>query len=387
MTLAATQYDTSSRSYLTIGDKVLIPAAYCTVGGAATTIDQWAQCTAREANQSPIEDTEYTLKFSGATVALAVAIPASTSLMVSGGNYAPGSQGAKPKASGWYSRTFKTAIKRAALAVEGSQQSDERYYEYLKGGGVGVMNKATMEADFRLNAAINDELLTGQLIDNITMTNRDGDSNAARGTLGIWPTLAARGMKLYYNGTMTITDFDLIKPLFISMGVSDKQASFFMGATLQRYLENSGLDFVKEYSGGTDFMKGFEQLSVGVKSVKKNDILVSFHELVNSTNPVKYGLSSYGYDKWGFIIPDTQVTVRKGDMEGANVKMKNLVFGEKVYNGEDRRRIVKFLPGVHGHSGYGDVAVDTYDDFRGEMLSEFALIFNKCEQSILVQNA
>jgi hypothetical protein len=385
--LAATQYNTKSQSYLTVGDKIFIPPAYLTQDGVVPTVPMAYQVTARSANQSPIEDTTYTCTPLDEGCALAIELPAATTLMVSGGNFAPGSVGALPKSSGWYERTFYTAIKRVAWALEGSQQSDQRYYEELKGGGTGMFSKATIEADFRLNSAINDEILLGQVIDNVDLANSDSESNEARGTLGIWPTLAARGMKLYYDGAMTITDFDYIKKLFISMGVTDKKASFFMGAELMRYLENSGLDFVKEYSGGTDFMKSFEQIGVGVKSVKKNDILVGFHELVNSSNPVKYGLSAYSFDKWGFIIPDTQVTVRDS-ANGVGAKMKNLVYGNKNYNGENRGRFINIIPGVNGLSQVGsNIAVNRYDEVRGEIGAEFLLQFSKAEQCILVQNA
>ena len=385
--LASSQYDTKSNPYLAIGDKVFIPPAYLELDGVVPKIPLAYQVVSRDANQSPIEDTDFVCTPLDAGTELAIELPATTTLMVTGGNYAPGSQGAKPKSSGWTERTFYTAIKRAAWQIQGSQQSDQRYTEELRGGGTGMFDKASIEADFALNAFINDELLLGEVIDNLTMNDRDSVANAARGTLGIWPTLNSRGMKLYYTGTMTVPDFDLIKDLFISMGVTDKRASFFMGSELMKYLENSGLEFIKEFSGGTDFTKAFNGIGVEIPAVKKNGIFVGFHELVNSSNPLKYGITGYGFPKWGFIIPDTQVTVRDS-IDGVSMKMKNLVFGNKNYNGENRGRVVNILPGVNGMQGKlgTNVAVDTYDDVRGEMLSEFMLIFNKAEQAIMVQD-
>ena len=387
LTLAASQYDTNSNSYLTVGDKVFIPQAYLTIDGVVPKLPMAYQVTARSATASPVQNTTYTLTPLDDGLALAVALPATTTLMVTGGNFAPGSAGAKPKASGWYSRTFYTAIKRTAWQLQGSQQSDERYYEELRGGGSGMFDKASIEADFRLNSAINDEILMGEVISNLNLTDSDSNSVAARGTLGIWPTLNSRGMKLYYTGTMTVPDFDLIKDLFVSMGVTDKRASFFLGNTLQKYLENSGLEFVKEFSGGTDFMKGFNEIGVEFKAIKKNGIMVGLHELVNASNPIKYGISGYGFPSWGFIVPDTQVTVRDS-VDGVNMKMKNLVFGNKNYNGENRGRFVNIIPGVNGMQGKigTNIAVNNYDEVKGEMGSEFMLIYSKAEQSILVQN-
>jgi hypothetical protein len=88
----------------------------------------------------------------------------------------------------------------------------------------------------------------------------------------------------------------------------------------------------------------------------------------------------------GFIIPDTEVTLRNS-MESAPFTLKNLTLGFKNYNGEDRTRIVKILPGVTSiGDGGGNIAVDTFDDSRGEILSEFMVIFNKVNQAILVQD-
>jgi hypothetical protein len=387
MYLAATNFNTNKLSYLTVGDKVFIPAAYLEQDGAVPNLPLAYQVTDITANAT-VTSIKYTLTPLDEGTEIAVEIPAATELLVTGGNYAPGSVGAVPKASGWYERSFYTAIKRAAWAIEGSTHSDQRYFEELKGGGTGMFTKATIEADFLLNAFINDELLMGQVIDNLTLANRDSQANDARGTLGIWPTLDARGMKLYYTGTMTVPDFDLIKDLFISVGVTDKKASFFMGSTLMKYLENSGLDFIKEFSGGTDFTKAFNGIGVEIPAVKKNGIFVGFHELVNSSNPVKWGIDGYGFKSRGFIIPDTQVTV-KDAATGVQMKMKNMVFGNKNYNGENRGRFMNILPGVNGMQGMvgTNLAVDRYDDVRGEIGSEFTLLINKAEQMIMVDEA
>ena len=387
MYLAATNFNTSKLSYLTIGDKVFIPQVYLEQDGVVPNLPLAYQVTAITPN-STVTSIAYTLTPLDQGTEIAVAIPAGTEILVTGGNFAPGSVGAVPKASGWYERSFYTAIKRVAWAIEGSSQSDQRYFEELKGGGTGMFTKATIEADFRLNAAINDELLMGQVIDNLTLANSDSQNNAARGTLGIWPTLDARAMKLYYTGTMTVPDFDLIKDLFISMGVTDKKASFFLGSTLMKYLENSGLEFIKEFSGGTDFTKAFNGIGVEIPAVKKNGIFVGFHELVNSSNPVKWGIDGYGFKSRGFIVPDTQVTV-KDAVTGVQMKMKNLVYGNKNYNGENRGRFVNILPGVNGMQAQvgSNIAINRYDEVRGEMGAEFMAIINRAEQMILVDEA
>jgi hypothetical protein len=380
-----TQVGVLGKSYVTVGDKIGIPGEYCTVSGTKCTMPQWYQVhTIATPTGTPNNDqTDITCTPLDKLTILAVEVPIGTKLMVTGGNYAPGSLGAKPKTQGYYSRTFTTAIKRTAFQVEGSQQSNERYTDHLTGGGMGIFSEASIKAEFRHNQALNYEILLGGTVDNMHMHNRDNDSSTVRGTLGIMPTLADRGCKQYYTSTYTIPDFDMIKKAFISQGVVDQSAALFVGSELLRGIENSGLEFLKEFAGGTTLMTNLNKLNVDFKTIKKNGITTTVHELVSFSNPNTLG--NYGFDKKGFLVPNSQVTVRDSEM-GADVKLANLTLAYKSYNGENRERVFKVIPGVNGLSQIpGNFAVDAYDDARWEILSEFMLLFSKANQSILIQ--
>ena len=306
--------------------------------------------------------------------------------MVTPGNYAPGSDGAKAKSTGWYSKTYYTAIKKAAWHIEGSSQSNERYIEHLKGGGSGIMTRATMEADFALTKGINDELLIGEVPDNLTQANRDSDDNTVFGTAGLWPTMNTYGMKQFYTAPYAITDFDAIKDLFLSQGVINSNAMFGVGSTLNRYIENSGLEFLKDYSGGTDLMKSFNSMGIEFKYIKKNSIQFQIQEIASFGDPTAFGNSNYYFKEAGFIVPDVDVTVRSdmGDA-GTAIKLKNMRLGYKNYNGENRTRVVKVRPGMADINGMGgNIAVTAYDEIKGDMLSEFALFCLKPNQMIRV---
>lgn len=373
----------TGQAYLAVGDKVAIPGAYCTISAVKCVMPQWYQVITKGTVQSPETDTVFTLTPLNALTALAVTLPTSTKLMVTGGNYAPGSAGAKPKTRGYYSRTFTTGIKRTAFQIEGSQQSNERYTDHLVNGSQGIFSEASIQAEFRHNQALNYEILLGNTTDNLTMTNRDSTANSVRGTVGIMPHLDSRGCKQYYTSTYTIPDFDMIKKAFISQGVVDTDAAFFVGSELLRGIENSGLDFVKEYAGGTTLIQNLNQLKVDFKVIKKNGITLTLHELKSFSNPNTLG--NYSFDKKGFVLPSTQVTVRDGDTM-ADVKMKNLALAYKSFNGENRERVFKVIPGVNGLSQVPTpIAVDAYDDARWEILSEFMVIFNAVNQALLVQ--
>jgi hypothetical protein len=75
------------------------------------------------------------------------------------------------------------------------------------------------------------------------------------------------------------------------------------------------------------------------------------------------------------------------DINAGTFKLKNFTLGFKNYNGENRTRLVKVLPSVADFgAGYSNLAVDTWDDGRGEILSEFMVIFNRVNQCILIQD-
>ena len=386
--LEITEWDTvanGGRSYVNVGDKIGIPGEYCTVSGVKCSMPQWYQVTAIAATTATPDEanTDITTYPLNALSLVAVTVPAGTKLMVTGGNYAPGAQGALSKTNGWYSRTFTTAIKRTAMAIEGSQQSSERYTDHLKGGGMGIFSEASIRAEFRHNQAINYEILVGDTADNLTQPNRDSVENSIRGTIGIMPALKSSACLQYYTTAYTVPDVDNIKKAFISQGVTDRTAALFGGDELLRGIENNALDFVKEYSGGSDFLTSLQNLQVGFKVITKNNITLSLHELSNFSNPNTLG--NYGFDKKAFIVPSTKVTVRDTQV-GADVKMDNLSLLYKNYNGEDRTRVFKVIPGVNGLSAINSpVAVDRYDDARWEILSEFMVMLLKPNQCMLIE--
>lgn len=385
--LSASDYDTTTgRPYLQVGNTIYIPAEYCELNGVACTLPlayhvisvgatAADNCTAR-----PVD----------ILGEVAVAVPANTTFMVSGGGYAPGTAGATPRNSGWYSATFKTAIKKSAAALIGGIQSTERYYEKLVGGGTGMFNKASIEADFDLNSQMNVEILIGEEYTNTNITQTDRDSVATSGiygTKGIMRHLDEDGMRLVYAGLPTITDCDQIKIALLSQGVTDTRANGYFGPNLYRYMENAGADWLKEYSSGTDLMKSYGEIGIEIKAIRKNGIVLALNEMKSFANPMKFGVSSYDFSDTGIILPETSVqTSMNANGEGAK-KMKNLVIGYKSYNGENRRRIVNYLPGVNGLVQFGNQANDTYDDFRIQMLSEFMVMFFKANQGILMQKA
>ena len=381
---------TTDNAYLSINDIVVVPAKYIEspTGTKATRPSLW-QVQAVDAADGVLKS--YTLYGLNILDHIHTTIPTLTKLMVTGGNYPNGVQSGKPKSSGFYTRYFYTSTKKADWSMTGSIQSNERYYEKLRGGGTGIFTKASMEADFLLSKYINDELFLGQGVTATTLnqTTREGDSVAPTGTLGLLQHLVDGGMRQYYTSAYGYTDFDELKPLLISQGIANRNVTFFCGSELYKQIENAGLDFLKEFAGGTTLMKNLTELNVAFRAINKNGVYTTIKELPSLSDPTAYGATSFDdfFTGLGFIVPDVEVTIRGGIEDAATFKMKNLALGYKNYNGENRTRINKVIPGVANvGAGGGDVAVDTYDDVRGTLLSEFMLIVLKRNQMILVQD-
>jgi len=217
----------------------------------------------------------------------------------------------------------------------------------------------------------------------MTQTDFNSVSRIVRGTKGLWPTLVSDGMLQNYVEDYAISDLDDVSDGFESQGVLSKYATFCQGSDLYRGFENSGLEFITEFSGGTDLMKTMGEMGIEFRRVKKNGIDFAIVKLDTFSNPFTYGLSSYNWKKYGFIIP-SEYTVVKQVNDVNTVELANLMLAYKNYNGENRRRVFGIQPGMTGRNANGSV-VSEYDADAGEFLSEFALIATKVNQMIRVE--
>jgi len=388
-TLHANEYDGNNDYYCQVGDDIVIPAANQPVG---VKVDRRYRIMS-DAGGVPgaVVFTARPLSNAGTTVTasqIATKVDSGTYLACIGGSYAPGSQGAVAKSAGWYSRTFTTDIKRRAIEMEGSVQSDERYYETLKGGGQGMYTKASAEADFLLSADINDALLLSEVNENaaLVLANKNAKNRAIRTTLGAWNTLDARGMEQSYNMAYDMDDFDLIHDYLRSQGVTANNVTFFTGSDLHRDVENSMHEYIRTYSGGTDLTTKnqglFKDIGLSVSAIQKNGMRTLLYNLDSLDNVNKWGVSSLKFPECGFIIPQQDVKTRGEGSIGGSHTFRNFTLGYKNYNREDRTRVIKSVSGV---SGFKDIpATSTYDYIGFELLSEFMLIFNKANQCVKV---
>lgn len=387
--LADAEYDANGKAYLALHDSIVIPAEYLQkpTGTKALKPELYQVITVTPLGILNV-DTQYTCRPHLSTVHLHKAVPAGTKLMVTGGLFANEAAGGKPKSSGWYTRNFYNSTVRTSTAQGGSTQSIKRYYEDLKGGGTGIWTKNTAEASMRHTKTISDMILIGSGVTNttLTMVNRDNDAIDVTGTVGVLQHMVDRAMPQYFTAAYDKPCFEDIKPALQSQGILDREVTFFYGSELGRQVENLGLDFNKEFSGAANYLKGLGSIDATLKDVTFNGVHVIFKEIPSFSDPIAYGADAFDdyFKAMGFIIPSVDVTSRLGTPDSSPVKMNNLTLGYKNYNGDNRTRRIMRLPSVGDMDS--NIAVDTWDDTRMEILSEFRLYFQKVNQTILVQD-
>ena len=374
----------TSGCYAGVGDIVVVPSTYLAAAQGAKFIHALYQIESAAANGAntrftagPVDDT---------TSDIDTQIPIGTKLMVTGGIFAPGSAGPSAKASYPYERTFYTSIKRAKSTIYGSQQSEQRYTETLKNGAKGQFNKASIELDFLLDSWMNDDLLLGQYHDdNISLTTGDSSTAYARGTVGLLTHLYDYASKQTYTGTTyELSDLYDLKDVMLSQGVVTDRALLAVGPDLGRSIQtNVGLDTVKAYSGGTDFMETMSKMNIGFNAFQIEGINFQVQELTMLSNPEKYNVGSYDWmQRFGFVIPEAYVTLKEStSTNNSSFKASNVMIGFKNANGENRTRIVQTIAGVNG---MGYQATNAYDMVDIHMLTEYALIVAKANQLIRI---
>jgi hypothetical protein len=393
-TLAATDYDANNNGPLNPQSDILIPGSYC----ADTSQDYLYLVTGDDGGvgaakiYTAIPHLKAGTNFAAARIT--TAIPAGTQLMIGGDEWGTGTDQPKGLTNGSLKHSYYTTISKATFDMEGGLQYQENYLDNvpLRGGkGVGRFNAATTQYEFDLNRKINYKIWLGQENDNtgLTMTNSYGNSVAIKAQRGFLQWLQKLALKKTYSDKFEVIDFDDIKPLMISVGVSAQEMLFGMGDLLYVNMENSGYNFIKENSSATDVMKKLDEVGLDFRIFTKQNFRFILKEFGNLSNPNGMGLTAYAerYRSMGFIVPmgENEVTIRgaAANVDG-KVKISSLMMGYPQHNGESRQRVVGYLNGMTGQMF---PIVQSTDTLKGMMLSEFMFIPTGVQKMVLVNKA
>jgi hypothetical protein len=326
------------------------------------------------------------------TVAMTTAPAANMYLMVGPNLQSIGGGQTTPRKSGTTSDTFYTAIVNETAEIKGGVNAEALYRNDLdKSGKAMLWSKAQIETEFLLNAGMDKEIFLGQINDNTTynITSDGTANNAVRGTKGLWHWVESDGMEQSYAGSYDLAYFDQLKEYLRSQGVTDTTVAFMAGSNLYKQVENTALDYIKAYSGGTN-LYNYGQVGAQVRQIVKNGITSELCEIVSFDNANSYGVMDTYFRDAGLVIPKSLATVRStgldvadmyGNSAGDKVKIPNVAIGYLNNNGENRTRMVHPVAGVNG---FGYPAVGQYDKVELYMKAEFALIVNLANQMLKI---
>lgn len=373
------EYDTNNNTYLRVGDTIIIPAKF--MSGQDTPAEFLV--TAVGATSSA-DCTAYPLD---SAAQITSTVTANSYLAVGATRYARGTAQPSARSLGTYSRTFETGISKETLHIEGGQIMQASYRSKTKNGGEGLWNRAQLQAEFSLDNQMNLALLLSDDNSNsLTQTAHSTASNAVRSTTGLWNHLDSLGQELNYAVKFSLPDLYTAKELLRSQGVVDTEVLFAMGTKLSRSFETMGLDYLKEFSGGSNLLQGMGKIGIKPTAVTVGNVTFNAKEFAGLSNPQTFGTDADYWDNAGFMIPMTQVTVKSSDIaidgiEGGKVVIPNVALGYVNNAGENRTRILQYVAGVNG---VGLTATHAYDDFHGYMLTEYMLVAMQVNQMIRI---
>jgi hypothetical protein len=390
-TLDAADYDAQNNGPLNPGSAILIPGAYT----ADTSQDYLYRVMSEDGGTGAAK--VYTAKphnkagtnFTAARITTLV--PAGTKLMIAGDSWGLGTDQPKGLTNGSFKRDFGTMLSKSTFDMAGGLLYQENYLDDvpLKGGkGVGRFNAASVQQEFDHNRKINYNLWLGQEADNTTFVMNDafGNSVPIKAQRGFLQWLQKLALKKTYTDKFDISDFDDIKPLMISVGVSAQEMLFGMGDLLYSNLENTGYNFIKENSSATDIMKKINEVGLDFQIFRKQNFQFILKEFGNLSNPNGMGATAYAerYRSMGFIVPmgENPVTIEGGGPNvDKKVKISSLMIGYPNHNGESRARVVGYLNGM---TGQNLPIVQSTDTVKGMMLSEYMFIVTGAQKMVLV---
>jgi len=332
----------------------------------------------------------YTCQALLGTEQITVQVPIGQKLMVGGSMFAPGTQQPAGITEDYFKHSHYTRILKETIHEEGGQQAlGERPELAQSQYGNGFHARNLIKAQLRLRQQINDAVLMGYPARAaITQANQWGELNAVGGDYGLIPSMNLNAMKQYYTGTYTEDNFDVIKFLLASQGVIGSSGMFLLGQELGLSIENSGLNFIKEYSGGTDLYDKLKGIGFAIKEVFKNNFKTYLVEVPEFSNPLLYAADNYNFETMGMIFPETKVTASMNGIQpsgmanaGRKISLSHMTIGYLNGNGENRKLIIGNKAGVNGR---GIPISDDWDDVSTYMLTEMMVFLLALNQTILV---
>lgn len=377
-TIAAADIDAAGNRPVQVGDGLVIPRAY-----QAPNQDRIYVITAITAAPGHVVTAEPLSENGGTITASEVdtLIPTGTVLKVHSYYTSPGTGQPTGHYNVQVQRAYATQIIKTSMNYEGGIQALKWRQIKTDSGINSVWMEGQGLAESYHSKKIDDAIFLGELNDNAALTEASqfGGTGKRLAAKGLWNWGEEAGQELLYPGTWDYTQLYDFKDLIISQNVVAREILFMMGTDLFRMVEEANLDYIKEFSGGSDLFRTANEIGVGIKFFMGNGFLFQFQEIKSFANPLRWGNKDYEFSKYGIMLPNNSESVT---VEGRTERHPNIVLGFLNWGGEDRTRIVRVVDGMSGRSS---VATNQYDGSNLWMLTEMCPLIFRPNQIVLVK--
>jgi len=386
-------YDANDYNPVRLYDTILIPAEY---QPATVYTSRLYQVVTRATDANPY-DTLTCRPFAadGTYVTdsqISTEVPTNSWLALGYTPYARGTGQPAGKTVGYTSRSHYPFLLKETDGIEGSVIATD-FYEAAELNGK-FLSKALAQAEFRFEKQKDMAFSIGEYNDNalLVMTSDFGGSNKIQSGKGVVTWADELAQKYTYDkdtGFVVSEDFDAIKIILESRGVTAPVIDWFVGSDLNTQVENSGLDFIREFSGGTNLKVG-DTVGIMLSAFQKIGKTFNLVPVASFTNPADMGLLLsdnyvYEYPTLGIMIPQASVTMKQF-ADKQNFTIPTLALGEVNYGGENRGNILARLKGPNGVFEGIDVATDS-DGFFYYWMANFFTIVGGVQQWVVTRQA
>jgi hypothetical protein len=377
------------------GDVILVPAEF----QAATISSSRGYRCVTFSTTTWLNDTCVCYPLSNAATTVSASdidtqIPAGTYMSIAYNVFAVGTGQPGGVRDSFTKRTHTSFLSKFTVGLEGNIMATP-YYEVSELEGTGKFtSQKLIEMEFRLQEAQAHALLTGEPNDNtsLVVTSDFGGSNAIKSGMGIYQWADTLGLKHTYAVTPEFADFYTIGQLLASQDITGSTVDWFTGFKFQQDIELAGLDWVKEFSSGSDLYSGMEKkLGFVLKAVTLGGLTHVFYNLPEMSKAgglglLKAGEYVYEFPEMALGIPRENVSYESFGSSGQAKSIPNLTMFRVNHNGENNSKVLKRQLGVSGADGGLDVAVDSHG-VTYWMLAQYGLVAGECNKWVLLRKA
>lgn len=395
--LASGDYDSNGNGPLRAGFLVQLPGKYF---GKDRPVNYYVKTLSTSGTVGGLSagtgaNTVYTCYPLDNTADISVDVPIGTVLMIGFSAYGSGAGQPASMTNGTLQRDFYTHIIKETGIIEGGANSHERYVEVTMGdGSTRLFDKMMTDVEFSLDRQQEAAMLFSEHNDaSVADTNtQSGSSTTLKTTKGLFPILDTLGQEMVLNTTWSaIEDWDAIKELQLSQGVTAPMSVIYAGNKLYTQMENTLLD--EWVDRGDNIYDGqLSMFGVNFKKVNKGGSLYYLVELPTLSNPTMYGVSDYELPYQGFVVPNGTVATQLGgdavmyngntvNRNSGKVYLPNMAIAYLGGFGEDRRSIIDV---VSGPNGMGYKASHQYDETSVYLIREFMFFLMKANELIWI---